>query len=232
MATFLVIPAAGGGSRLARPEPKALVPLRGRPMIWWTLEALSVIRFERIVVAVPPGRRPEFERILSDRGAVVDGGETRAASVRAGFYSLHCAPSDIVCIHDAARPFVTAEETLAVLRAAEEVGAAIAAIPICDTVKKVESGRVVGTLDRTGLFAAGTPQAFRCELLERVLARGRESTDEAALFEAAGLPVSAVPISRFGFKITHPEDLDLAEAILRGREAMGDRKPEPRGSRT
>jgi len=76
---------------------------------------------------------------------------------------------------------------------------------------------VIGTLDRTGLYAAGTPQAFRAELLGRALASGREATDEAALLEVAGLPVGIVPVSRLGFKVTHPEDLELAEAILARR---------------
>jgi 2-C-methyl-D-erythritol 4-phosphate cytidylyltransferase len=217
MATFLIIPAAGGGSRLARPEPKALVPLSGRPMLSWTLEAIAEVPFRQTVVAVPPDRMRDFEQLLEGRALVVAGGETRSASVRAGFYSLRWTAGDIVCIHDAARPFVTAAETARVIGEAERTGAAIAATPIVDTLKKVAEGRVLGTLDRTGLFAAGTPQAFRAELLADVFASGRESTDEAALFELAGLPVAAVPVSRFGFKITHPEDLEMAEALLKRR---------------
>ncbi len=217
MATHLIIPAAGSGSRLARPEPKALVPLHGRPMLSWTLEALWEIPFRQIVVVAPPERKTEFERLLKGRIPVVAGGETRAASVRAGFSSLLWSGGDIVCIHDAARPFVTGQEAQRVIGEAERSGAAIAATPIVDTVKKVEEGRVMGTLDRAGLCAAGTPQAFRAELLANILAGGRESTDEAALFELAGMRVSAVPISRFGFKITHPEDLELAEALLERR---------------
>jgi 2-C-methyl-D-erythritol 4-phosphate cytidylyltransferase len=217
VAALLIIPAAGSGSRLARPEPKALVPLGGRPMLCWTLDALASISFRQIVVAAPPEQKGPFERLLGERASVVSGGETRAASVRAGFYSLSWSGEDVVCIHDAARPFVTGLETARVIAEAERSGAAIAVTPIVDTVKKVENGRVIGTLDRAGLFAAGTPQAFRAGLLAEILASGRESTDEAALFELAGLRVSAVPVSRFGFKITHPEDLELAEALLRNR---------------
>jgi 2-C-methyl-D-erythritol 4-phosphate cytidylyltransferase len=217
MSTFLIIPAAGSGSRLARPEPKALVPLSGRPMLSWTLDALAEVPFQQIVVAVPPDRKADFERLLEGRASIVAGGETRSASVRAGFYSLRWTSGDIVCIHDAARPFVTGPEVARVIGEAERSGAAIAATPIVDTVKKVKEGRVLGTLDRTGLFAAGTPQAFRAELLGDILASGRESTDEAALFELAGLPVCAVSVSRFGFKITHPEDLEMAEALLKKR---------------
>ena len=88
-----------------------------------------------------------------------------------------------------------------------------------DTIKRVASGRILQTVDREGLFAAATPQAFRADLLRRALASGRDATDEAALCEALGIPVAVVPVSRFSFKITTPEDLELAEAILarRGR---------------
>jgi 2-C-methyl-D-erythritol 4-phosphate cytidylyltransferase / 2-C-methyl-D-erythritol 2,4-cyclodiphosphate synthase len=217
MNAFAIVPAAGSGSRLGRPEPKALVPLAGKPILQWTLEALEGVPFLRTVVAAPPERIADFERLLSGQADVVAGGETRPASVRAGFYALSCAPGDVVCIHDAARPFVTREEVAAVVREAERVGAAIAATPIVDTVKKAEGARVLGTLDRTGLYAAGTPQAFRADLLAAALASGRESTDEAALLELAGLPVAIVTVSRLGFKVTHPEDLELCEAILARR---------------
>jgi 2-C-methyl-D-erythritol 4-phosphate cytidylyltransferase len=214
---FAIVPAAGSGSRLGRPEPKALVPLSRKSILLWTLEALEAVTFQRTVVVAPPERIGEFERLLAGRADVVAGGETRAASVRAGFYAIPCPPDAIVCIHDAARPFVTRAEVAAVVREAERVGAAIAASPIVDTVKKVQGDRVLGTLDRTGLYAAATPQAFRADLLSGVLAGGREATDEAALFELAGLPVAIVPVSRLGFKVTHPEDLELAEAIAARR---------------
>src|SRR5713101_7744567 len=119
MATFLIIPAAGSGSRLARPEPKALVPLSGRPMLSWTLEALAEVPFQQTVVAVPPDRKEDFELLLEGRALVVEGGETRSASVRAGFYSLRWTGRDIVCIHDAARPFVTGAEVARVIGEAE-----------------------------------------------------------------------------------------------------------------
>ncbi len=215
MSLFLIVPAAGSGSRLRRPEPKALVPLSGRPMLSWTLEALAEIPFETTVVAAPPEQKTEFERLCGERAVVVAGGETRAASVRAAFHSLRWSKDDVVCIHDAARPFVTASEAARIIDEAQRRGAAIAATSIVDTIKKVQENGVIGTLDRTGLFAAGTPQAFRADLLAEVLATGRESTDEAGLFELAGLPVSVVVISRFGFKITHPEDLEIAEALLK-----------------
>ncbi len=209
--------AAGSGSRLGRPEPKALVPVFGRPLLSWTLEALSPLSFAGTVVAAPSGRLEEIRALAGEGSKVVEGGETRAASVRKAFRACGAGGGHLICIHDAARPFVTATEVAAVLQAAEEGGAAIAATPIPDTVKRVEKGRIAGTLDRTNLWAAGTPQVFRAELLARAIDSGDEATDEAALCEALDIPVTAVPVSRLGFKITTPEDLEIAEAILRGR---------------
>lgn len=219
MAKFLIIPAAGRGDRLGRSEPKALVLLCGRPLLSWTLEALAEIEFDDVVIAAPPDRIAEFERFAGKRARVVRGGETRSASVRASFSALSASERDTICVHDAARPFVTARETAEVLRAAQETGAAIAATPIVDTVKKVEEGRVLETIDRARLYSAGTPQAFRRDLLARALESGREATDEAALCESVGIPVAVVRVSRLGFKITTPEDLEVAEAIAarRGR---------------
>ena len=169
------------------------------------------------MVTAPPDRVEEFARIAGSRARVVAGGETRSASVRNGVEALAPADGDIVAIHDAARPFVTPAEIQAVVRAAEASGAAIAATPVVDTIKKVEGGRILRTVDREGLFGAATPQAFRADLLRRALASGRDATDEAALCEALGIPVAVVPVSRFSFKITTPDDLELAEAILARR---------------
>ncbi len=217
MENLLLIVAAGTGSRLGRAEPKALVPLGGRPLLAWTLEGLSGIPFARSAVAAPPDRLAEVERLAGARFRTVAGGATRSESVRLGVAALAPGPDDLVCIHDAARPLVTAGEVEAVLAAAASVGAAIAATPIVDTVKRVEGGRIVATLDRRTLVGAATPQAFRGDLLRRALETGREGTDEASLCEALGIPVAVVPVSRLAFKITTPEDLELAEAIVRTR---------------
>lgn len=217
MRYLLIVPAAGMGRRLGRDEPKALAPLAGRPMIEWTLEALASVPFVRAVVAVPSGREADFERVVAGRAAVIAGGDTRATSVRLAFRALQPTDSDLVCIHDAARPLASGAEARAVLEAADREGAAIAATPIADTVKRVRLDRVVATEDRDGLFAAGTPQVFRAGLLRRALAAGEETTDEASLLERLGVPVAVVRVSRLGFKITTPEDLEMAEALLRSR---------------
>jgi 2-C-methyl-D-erythritol 4-phosphate cytidylyltransferase/2-C-methyl-D-erythritol 2,4-cyclodiphosphate synthase len=215
----VIIAAAGSGSRLGRAEPKALVPLAGRPILSWALDAFLPLSFARIVVTAPPDRVEEFSKIAGPRGHVVAGGTTRSDSVRRGLEALAASDDDIVAIHDAARPFVNAEEIGAVLSAAERMGAATAATPVVDTTKRVVSGLIVETIDREGLFGAATPQAFRMDVLRRAMAAGGEATDEAALCERLGIPVAVVPVSRLSFKITTPEDLELAEAILarRGR---------------
>ena len=198
--------------------------LRGRPILSWTLEALSPIAFAGTVIAAPPGKLDEIQALVGEGAKVVEGGATRAGSVRRAFRACGVGGGHLICIHDAARPFVTAAEVSAVLRGAEEAGIAIAATPIPDTVKTVEKNHVTATLDRSDLWAAGTPQVFRAELLARALESGEEATDEAGLCEALGMPVAIVPVSRLGFKITTPEDLEMAEAILvrrRGTEGGG-----------
>jgi 2-C-methyl-D-erythritol 4-phosphate cytidylyltransferase len=217
---LLIIAAGGQGSRLGRSEPKALVPLLGRPLVSWTLDALSGIPFASRRVAVPPGRENRFEAAIGGSAGIVAGGDTRSASVRRAFESLNAAPADLVCVHDAARPFVTAAETRAVLDAAEKTGAAIAATPVVDTLKRVEGNRIVSTVGREGLFAAATPQVFRADLLARAFATaedGTDATDEAALVEILGVTIAVVPVSRLSFKVTTPEDLEMAEALIRSR---------------
>jgi 2-C-methyl-D-erythritol 4-phosphate cytidylyltransferase len=217
MARLLIIAAAGMGSRLGRDEPKALVLLAGRPLVSWTLDAIGAVPFARRRVAVPPGRENRFEAAIGGRAGIVAGGESRAESVRRAFESLDAEPADLVCVHDAARPFVTSAELLSVIEAAEGTGAAIAATPVVDTLKRVDGSRVVGTVDREGLFAAATPQVFRADLLARAFEAARDATDEAALVEVLGVAVTVVAVSRLAFKVTTPEDLEMAEALVRSR---------------
>ncbi|MEP6994482.1 MAG: 2-C-methyl-D-erythritol 2,4-cyclodiphosphate synthase [Acidobacteriota bacterium] len=214
-----LIVAAGVGRRLGRGEPKALVTLAARPLLAWALDAVSSVPFSRIVVAAPPDRLEEIGRIVGNRATVIGGGDTRSASVRLGIAALAPDESDIVAIHDAARPLVTGDEVAAVLDAAERSGAAAAVTAIVDTVKRISGESIVETLDRDQLRGAATPQAFRAEVLQRALAKG-DATDEAALCERLGIPVTLVPVSRLAFKITTQGDLELAEAILAARQRM------------
>lgn len=224
---LLIVAAAGMGSRLGHDEPKALVPLLGRPLISWTLDALAAIPFASRRIAVPPGRENRFEAAIGGSAGIVAGGDTRSASVRRAFESLNAPPTDLVCVHDAARPFVTSREIRAVLDAAEKTGAAIAAIPVVDTLKRVEGNRIVSTVDREGLFAAATPQVFRADLLARAFAAAQDATDatdDAALVERLGVTIAVVPVSRLSFKVTTPEDVEMAEALIRSRTPQSGKR--------
>ncbi|MFQ6671753.1 MAG: 2-C-methyl-D-erythritol 4-phosphate cytidylyltransferase, partial [Candidatus Tectimicrobiota bacterium] len=161
---------------------------------------------------------------LTKVGAVVAGGAERQDSVAAG---LERVPPEahVVVVHDGVRPFVTTAMVAAVVEAAQAVGAALTAIPVTDTVKRVAEGAVVETLSREGLFRVQTPQAFRREVLAEALRRARTdgvvATDEAALVERLGMPVQVVAGAETNLKVTTPEDWALAEGMLRAQERSG-----------
>jgi 2-C-methyl-D-erythritol 4-phosphate cytidylyltransferase len=194
-----------------------------------TLALFEGIPFLRGVVTAPGSRLEDFERAVHRRFPVIAGGASRAASVALGAAFLDPGPRDFVVIHDAARPFVSREEVEAVIAAAEETGAAIAVIPVADTLKRWDGSRILGTVDRDEIIAAATPQVFRGDILRRAL-EAPPSTDEAARCEALGIPVAAVPVSRLAFKITYPEDLAIAEALARDH-APAPPLPVERGGR-
>jgi 2-C-methyl-D-erythritol 4-phosphate cytidylyltransferase len=223
-----VIAAAGSGERLGAGGPKAFVPLGGRPMIAWSLDAcLACGSVRKVVVAVPAG----YEHGLDDleRVETVSGGSTRAESVAK---ALSLVATEYVAIHDAARPLVTAEllDTLvSELAGSPESDGAIAAAPVTDTVKKVRatSGSsesdvhlVIGeTLDRTQLWGAQTPQVFRTAALRAALDTHDAATDEAMLIEAAGGKVLIHDPGAPNLKVTTPLDLRVAELLLAERAA-------------
>jgi 2-C-methyl-D-erythritol 4-phosphate cytidylyltransferase len=229
--TVALIVAAGRGERLGVDGPKALVPLAGRPLLQWSVDALrSVSSIERIVVALPAG-------VSAPAGTVgVPGGAVRSESVRLALAAA--GPGDPVLVHDAARPLLTpdlAERAIAAALA-EGVAAAIAAAPVTDTIKRVaeigegeeEGGRgrvrgavVVETLDRSTLWAVQTPQVFRRAALDRALDVADEvlaqATDDAWLVERAGGRVVVVEAPRENLKVTTPLDLALAELLIAGK---------------
>src|SRR5215218_7524314 len=218
-----VVVAAGRGERLGAPE-KVLLPLAGRAMLAWSLAALeSAETIGPIVVVAGAHTLDAVGRLVRDEGfakvkAIVAGAERRQDSVGAGLAALP-AGIKVVVIHDGARPLAEPELFDRCAVAAAERGAAIAATPVADTLKRVAEGAIAGTVDRTGLWAAQTPQAFRLETLRRAMAASSEETvtDEARLCEVAGLPVSVVPASSANLKVTHAEDISVADALLRAR---------------
>jgi 2-C-methyl-D-erythritol 4-phosphate cytidylyltransferase len=186
-------------------------------MLEWSIDALKAVpEIVHIVVATPPG----IEAPAGTTG--VFGGEERSHSVRAALH--HTLAGDPVLVHDAARPLVTPEIIRAVLAGLDaDADAAIAAAPVADTIKRAgEDGRTVAeTLDRSALWAIQTPQVFRREVLERALAQPHEvlaaATDDAAIVEGMGGTVRLVECPRENFKITTPDDLRLADLLLRRR---------------
>ena len=233
MAVALIL-AAGLGERLGAGRPKALVKLAGRPLWEWSLYTLreaSVIG--RIVIATPPAYEYEGGTREVSIGLpswldtiVVQGGATRSESVRLALAAVGDGPdSELVLVHDAARPLLTAELIEATLAAAEGEGvdAAIAATSVTDTVKQADGdGVVTRTLDRAGLWAVQTPQVFRRGALVRALDVPddmlAQATDDAWLVERAGGRVVVVPAPKDNLKVTTTLDLDLAEVLLARRE--------------
>jgi 2-C-methyl-D-erythritol 4-phosphate cytidylyltransferase len=168
----------------------------------------------------------EIERLVAASSwqkvqAIVLGGERRQDSVAAGLDAVQ-EESELVAVHDGARPFVTAELIDACVRAADRTGAAIAAVPIADTLKQAEAGVIVRTVPRTGMWAAQTPQVARTALLREAFANAGELeiTDEASLMESWGVPVIIVPGSARNLKITTADDLVLAEALVSASAVM------------
>jgi 2-C-methyl-D-erythritol 4-phosphate cytidylyltransferase len=220
LATAL-IPAAGFGTRFHEGGPKALVRLRGKPLIVHALGRLaSSGRLRAAVIAVSPGHEEAFRKALVHAPVpctFVDGGVTRRESVARAFAAAPFeSDDDLVLVHDAARPLVDPLEVAAVVDAAARTGAAIAGFSIVESVKRVAGGAVTETVPRVDLFAATTPQVFRSGLFRAALAKngGTEATDDAELVERTGRPVAVVLTSRWNIKITYPEDLAWAEAFL------------------
>jgi 2-C-methyl-D-erythritol 4-phosphate cytidylyltransferase len=214
---WAVVVAGGSGSRYGRPKQFDL--LAGKPVAAWSVAAArSVAR--GVVLVVPSGREGDCRSFGAD--AVVAGGPTRSASVRNG---LAAVPADVavVVVHDAARPLAShalfaavVEPLLTPARAGEaaRVDAVICGIPVADTLKRVADGDVVtATVDRAGLVAVQTPQAFRAGVLRSAHAGGADATDDAALVEAVGGVVRVVPGEAHNVKVTHPADLAVLEVL-------------------
>ena len=229
MRVAAIVPAAGRGERLGPGVPKALRLLGGVPMLVHAVRALSRARLvDVVVVAAPPGDEAEVRGLLNTyevptEVSVVTGGETRQESVRLALESL-AADVDVVLVHDAARPLAPSELVDDVAQAvARGLEAVVPALPVTDTVKRVEDGRVVETLRREGLYSVQTPQGFSRELLTKAhdaaLIDGFVGTDDASLVERVGGAVTVVPGHPEAAKVTRPNDLASAEHVLQERLA-------------
>ena len=222
MTPFIVcIPAAGIGRRMGSETPKQYLPLLGRPVLAHTIAVFDTMpECREIILAVDDVETARamlafYETRLPLR--LVQGGTRRQDSVANAIAA--CEDDDsIVLVHDAARPCVTPAQVRAVADAAKEHGAALLALPARDTMKEVHAGLVRVTLDRTVIWHAQTPQAARAGLFRIAFAeasrRGIEATDDVSLFEAMAIPVHVVEGAGSNIKITTPEDMVMAEAIL------------------
>jgi 2-C-methyl-D-erythritol 4-phosphate cytidylyltransferase len=231
MQVFVILPAAGLGTRMAGPQPKQFLSLAGEPILVHSLRAFaSVDRVTAIYVAV---RKTEVERVQAEvvehgfaaKVHVVEGGENRQESVAHALAAVPAADDDIVLVHDAVRPLIDAATIARTIEAVEQHGAAIVGLPAIDTIKQVErtahGAIITSTIPREFIVQAQTPQGFRYGLLQKAFAEaeadGFVGTDEASVVERAGQPVAVVPGSPVNLKITQPGDLELAEFYLRQR---------------
>ncbi len=208
-----ILVAAGTGSRFGGDTPKQFISIAGKPVIRHAAEAL----LPHVAVIQPVGDAEPIAAALDGLAVLpaVPGGTTRQGSVNAGLHALVPHAPDVVLVHDAARPFLPPTTVPALLAALRSHDGAIPAVPVADTLKRVQSGRIVGTVARDGLFRAQTPQAFRYHLLRALHATGESGvTDDAALLEAAGHPVAIVPGADDNIKLTYPEDIVRLERAL------------------
>jgi 2-C-methyl-D-erythritol 4-phosphate cytidylyltransferase len=222
MSVAALVLGAGRGERLGCEEPKAFVLVAGMTLLERSIRLL--VASGEFVAIQPVLARRDFHRFkeleLQDLPTVrepVEGGAERQDSVRAGLESL---PDDCgwVAVHDSARCLTSAEDVRRVVAAARTDGAAILAEPVRDTIKRVVEGRIIATPCREECWAAQTPQVMRCDWLREAMAvaasEGRLGTDDAQLIEWLGHPVAIVEANFPNPKVTHPEDLVLAEALL------------------
>ena len=223
MSVCAIVPAGGSGTRMGGTVPKQFRSLNGKPILYHTLKTLQNCgTISEIILVVP---EKEYETAHTDWlgkleivKKVVIGGEKRQDSVYNGFCEAS-QDSEIVLVHDGVRPFLSQKMIADSIDAAREYGAAITAIPVHDTIKRVDtSGLVSQTIDREGLWRVQTPQAFRYSLLLNAFNKAKSenfyATDEGALIEHLGEPVKIVEGLEQNIKITRPEDLELSKAFI------------------
>lgn len=220
MKASAIIVAAGSGLRSGSSIPKQFVEINHRPLFLYTLDKfLKTPTVSEIVVVaasewldyvqttLPPTQTPV---------TVVAGGKTRAESVCNGMSAIS-EDAEVVAIHDAARPFVRVEDIQATLEKAWETGAACLVSYLADTIKTITAGEITATLDRSRIRRALTPQAFRPEVIRRAfdgIDFSENIPDDCYLVERLGHPIAAVETSALNLKVTYPEDLVLAKALI------------------
>ena len=232
MRASAIIVAAGNGTRLGSGEPKAFVKLHGHAMLHYSLATLATLTsIAEVVIAIPVGMERKTRDEVARAGLevpvkITPGGLERQDSVRIAL-ALTSTESEVIVIHDAARPFADAALFRRCLEAAAARGAAIAAIPVSDTLKRVADGAdgvIHATVKRAGLYQAQTPQAFQRRLLvaahERANRERIVATDDADLVEQIGGTVEIIEASAVNLKITTKTDLTIAESLASSRKTQ------------
>ncbi|VEF49960.1 2-C-methyl-D-erythritol 4-phosphate cytidylyltransferase [Bacillus freudenreichii] len=224
----VIIPAAGAGKRMGAGRNKLFIEVDSRPVILQTLDVFAADdNCEKIILTIQPNDESQFRDIVASHPGKVKiefvyGGDERQYSVYNG---LKAAGGRIILVHDGARPFIRRHTISQLVQAAHDHGAAIAAVPVKDTIKRADHDKVVETVDRSGLWQIQTPQAFRLPILMNAHEQAKEQqylgTDEASLVERMGLPVMIIESDYDNIKLTTPEDLYFAEAILAKRRNLG-----------
>ena len=217
-----LVPAAGFGSRMGGELPKQYLPLAGQPMIAHALGTLcACAEISTVFVVLAPGdtlfHSYDWSRFGDKLQPLFCGGGARADTVLNGLQASELEPDDWVLVHDAARPCLTRahlDKLIAEVR--DDAVGGILAVPVADTLKRdAGNGRILRTESREQLWQAQTPQMFRAGLLAQALQQGGSFTDEASAVEALGLQPRLVLSEPANFKVTYPQDLLLAELLLR-----------------
>ena len=219
MKTTAIIVAAGTGSRFNSETPKQFLDLAGKPVIVHSIERFaSAPSVDNLIVVVSSEHVTQLGSVhISKPIRIVTGGATRAQSVFNGLAAIEDGV-DVVAVHDGARPFVSVAEIEQTIARANEMGAACLVARITDTIKTIRGKEISGTLDRDKLRRALTPQAFKIEVIRKAFELEdltEAVTDECYLVERLGHPIEFVDGSSRNIKITHPEDLILAESLMR-----------------
>lgn len=219
---FALIPAAGLGARFGGTTPKQYLPLHGRPLLWHAMVALARHpHIESVFVVLHPDDQHFMQQPWRELGGIEGlrvGGETRAQTVLNGLRAMSgVADDDWVLVHDAVRPCLTAAMIdRLIAEVGEDRAGGLLAVPLADTLKRADAGaRVIATEPREDRWRAQTPQMFRHGLLLAALTGVRDVTDEASAVEAMGLQPKLVMGSDLNLKVTYPEDMLLAELMLR-----------------
>jgi 2-C-methyl-D-erythritol 4-phosphate cytidylyltransferase len=216
-----LVPAAGFGARMGNELPKQYLDLAGRPMIWHALSTLCANpNIKTVFVVLAPDdeyfARYDWSHCAGKLAPLHCGGKTRAESVANGLLVSELEPDDWVLVHDAARPCLSAHLLARMITELRDdpVGG-ILAVPVADTLKRADAQqRIAHTEPREGLWQAQTPQMFRAGLLAEALARSNNVTDDASAIEAMGLQPRLVASDTSNFKVTYPQDIELAELLL------------------